>query len=1114
MSKYNFNPDTLERTTQLLYDHIPEFYKTKDRLAQSSNNPLQGQDLRELTKILSVPLAAVRQSIEEMFADYFVDTAGEDILPLIAENIALNLVFKDPDANRRDLGNAIFRRRHKGKPGLLFELATTLSDRLVALQEGWKHVQLCQDLNILRLSRTTPDLRAPSNQHRGSGPTSTIARTVDIQPITKSSGIINPRHVAYWTSISEFYPLRQATPYSLPDGDGDFRFAFDRNNDWKQLRARSTSSADTLKSDKILEGFFAEDPGAWLNVDGRFGVQIAGLPVGTSSQQTLRNAIRIPADDALIKGDIQIDVVEYDHSRLSTKMDIELHQVRLGSGNLPNTSQTRRRKRVTLSTAGITSTGPEPTNLGGNRIPMLKISPNSAVQGHIGATILSISSINQNSIVASSNPDLATSGYLSGSLYVRIPEMQIDGDCWFYIGADGSLHRAYSALGINTVDIPLEIAGPNLVIKSRLHISQPIGPVWPESPETQNSRPFGPPLPSMFTAPVMMHGLKVLRPSANALIGNSARNAIVFGISYQDTMGQKFDPILRLTWKGGDPFSSNPSLATIWQVVNANGKVSQGGKVIPIETRYAALAELIEKRPIGLALAYRFESRVAGAILTPGEIAFTSMTGDTILVHIPQLTANAPNIPEWPRGHTPIKANSIPLQVGIDGSSWVVGSNICKRKSLGQIAPIREARAYRCHEINWRRLCAWQNETSLNKLAATMPNRLDIDPENGLFAISKSNRPQDYHPGPIPAPGSNSVSVTVQKGGTMPLGAMPVDRHRVLNKAPLQATRFISKRGILSDGIDSDRVFENIYSSLAEAFAAISSDPLDHEIIRFEDSSTYPEGTLIWPENLVSLSIFAAENESPLITVNGSNPGAAAYESLFISGVAISIDRAQPVASPLLFKLPKAQKTRLTFISVNDSDCILEPVILEASGEERITIERCTLSQLKINEAVNLYISDTIIDSDFSGSIKSIDAPDAVVFMDRSTIIGPAHIEEAHITDSIIQHPLSAKEQFKGCIRFSSLAPGGQTPRKYRVIRTHPDLGIPIRPLFVSLDRQSPAYLRLRENVNPFLETAASNLGEVGVFNKAEIKETLKGMTHRIAEHSPAGLISGVIRQE
>ena len=114
MSEYAFNPDTLNRTTQLLYDHIPEFYKTRDRLAQNAANLFQKQDLRELTEILAVPLAAMRQSIEEMFADFFVDTAGEDVLALLAENIAIDLIFKNPDANRRDLRQDVFRRRHKG----------------------------------------------------------------------------------------------------------------------------------------------------------------------------------------------------------------------------------------------------------------------------------------------------------------------------------------------------------------------------------------------------------------------------------------------------------------------------------------------------------------------------------------------------------------------------------------------------------------------------------------------------------------------------------------------------------------------------------------------------------------------------------------------------------------------------------------------------------------------------------------------------------------------------------------------------------------------------------------------------------------------------------------
>ena len=1120
MSEYAFNPDTLNRTTQLLYDHIPEFYKTRDRLAQNAANPFQKQDLRELTEILAVPLAAMRQSIEEMFADFFVDTAGEDVLALLAENIAIDLIFKNPDANRRDLRQAVFRRRHKGKPGLLTELANTLSDRLVAFQEGWKHVQLCQDLNILRLERKTPDLRARSNQHLASGPTTTIAKTVDFRSIAEKAGTIHPRHVAYWTSISQFYPVTQATPVKQVDGDSDIRFAFDPNDDWRQLRARATSTDDTLKSDKILEGFFDENPGDWLHKDGRCGVQIAGLPAGTIGQATSRNSVRVPADVGLIKGTVQIEVIQSNQTDFSSKMDFEVHGVKLGAGDLPNATQTSRRRKITLSLSDIMDTPSTTGNLSGTRIPMLKISPQNAVQGHMGATTLLISSNRQNSIVSTKDPELANSGYLSGALYVQIPAMHIKGDCWYYIAADGSLHRAYETMGVHTIDIPLINEGGDLFIPPRLEISQPVGPVWPKAPETQEQRPFSPPLPSMFAPPVLMHGLNVLRSAANIHTRDATRSAIVFALLFQDIGGQVFEPILRLTWKGGDPYSTDPAKAAVWQVVNSAGKVTLGGKSITLEQRFSDLAAIIEKQPNGMALAYRFESQGINTVLTPGEIAFTSVSGDSVLIHVPQLVANAPNIAEWPRGHSPIRANSIALQVGRDGSSWVAGSNICKRKSLGTTAPIQNSKSYRCHDIHWRRLCAWQNETATDKLDPTQPNRIDVDPASGLFAFSKLTQPQDYHklqvtpsPGPEFMPPEHSVTATLQRGATMAIGSVPVDRSRILNETPLQPTRIVSKTGILPDGIDSAKIAGRVYTSLSEAFKDIANDPADHEVIRIEDSATYKEGTLLWPKDPIRLSIIAAENESPLIKIAGSNPNASEYETLFLSGLGIGSEQngLQPTTSLIL---PRAQFTRLTFVTVFDEEIRIEPTVLEASGEERISIEYCAISQLKVVDSVNLYISDSIIDSDYQGIKLSIDAVGAVLSMDRTTLIGPASIEEAHISDSIIFHPLHVREQFKGCIRFSALAPGGQTPRKFRVIRHHPDLGIPIKPLFVSLDRRSPAYLRLRDNANPFLETAASNLGEVGAFNKAEIKETLKGMTHRIKEHTPAGLISGVIRQE
>ena len=166
---YDFDPDHLERTRDLLYALVPEFYKRRDRAAVVAV-PAEPEELRAVIEALAAPLAALRQSIEELYGDLFVESAGARMLPQLAASIGVELVFRDPEANRRDLAAAMGWRRRKGTPSMLEEMARTLADRQVALQEGWKALMLTQDLNIIRPERVLADLRPASVAEHAAAP--------------------------------------------------------------------------------------------------------------------------------------------------------------------------------------------------------------------------------------------------------------------------------------------------------------------------------------------------------------------------------------------------------------------------------------------------------------------------------------------------------------------------------------------------------------------------------------------------------------------------------------------------------------------------------------------------------------------------------------------------------------------------------------------------------------------------------------------------------------------------------------------------------------------------------------------------------------------------------
>jgi hypothetical protein len=559
--------------------------------------------------------------------------------------------------------------------------------------------------------------------------------------------------------------------------------------------------------------------------------------------------------------------------------------------------------------------------------------------------------------------------------------------------------------------------------------------------------------------------------------------------------------MLRLTWAGSDPRGA------VWEGVDS---AAQPLAAADLAARFRALAAtLAEGRP-DLALALRFESPVAGAVLTPGEVAFTAVDGRAVLIHLPQLAASetAQSNPNgtglWPRGPAPLARHSIGVQVGADGSTWLAGSNILLRRSLGQAVPLPGPRHIQRRELGWRRLCPWQNETPGNVLEPTRAGRLDIDPRFGLFALHTADGIVPHPGGPTPPP--PPVTVDMQVGATMEIGALPVDAARLLNCAPRNPTRLVSVSGHLGRSTDPALLALPLHRSLAEALLAMAASGLGEEVVRVVDSGFYLGQALVWPAGPARLTIEAAAGERPVIEVASSVPGAAGYAQFSLSGLALQT----PGGAAAVLALPAAQQIELAFLSVFSAGLTLAVTLREAAGAERLTIRRAMLGPLRLADPGEIVIEDSILDAGAEASLV-LDAARATLTLDRGTVIGRIEVGAVEISDAILAGQVFARERFAGCIRFSLLAPGGETPRKHRVLRTDPATGAALRAPFLSRDRRDAAYLRLDPNGDARLLTGASDGGEVGAFNAARLGELLRGLAVRLAEHTPAGLTTGVV---
>src|SRR6266545_3651215 len=233
------------------------------------------------------------------------------MIPYLAEMVGTELVFPDAESNRRDVRGTVGWRRRKGTPAALEEMGGELSGQSVVLQEGWKRIQLAQDLNLVREERVAPDLRPGVVAEQATGPLDALFHSVDVRNISATTGRRHPRHVAHWLHPTITFPLSEATAVDRTLADSDVRYAMAPLGERRPLRARRIAGDRTPFVDRIQEQHFAATPERWFGQTGGFTIRICGLPAGIARAEPVERVadVRV-AGRQLGRGDVALTALE------------------------------------------------------------------------------------------------------------------------------------------------------------------------------------------------------------------------------------------------------------------------------------------------------------------------------------------------------------------------------------------------------------------------------------------------------------------------------------------------------------------------------------------------------------------------------------------------------------------------------------------------------------------------------------------------------------------------------------------------------------------------------------------------------------------------------------
>lgn len=1097
-----------------LFRALPAMYQVPDV-------PPQGRhELLRLLAVLGVPLATVRQSVQELHADLFVDTADDAMIPYLAEMVGATLEFPDADSNRRDVRGTVGWRRRKGTPTALEEMGGELTGQPVVLQEGWKLVQLAQDLNLLRPERTAVDLRPAVVAEQAEGPLDALAHALDVRAVGARTGRSHPRHVAHWMFPTVTFPLQEATPFDRTEPGTDLRFAFDPLGARATLRARRPTGDRRPFTDRIPEQHFAADPARWFGAEGGFTVRVSGVDaaVAPAADDTGRAASTRTAARSLTGGTVTISLLDRPTRgwRGPVRVSVGLASLTTsGSTWRPTIGSFTERAFADLDASGVVQTAsnvsPDP---GGARVVLLRLSTADGSGRYFPGATFAIAGTGSAAPTATPDSTLAREGFLAGALHVRVPPVQVLGEWFAAVALDGSLYGLADDSGV--LD-HLVLGGERRLAPAGLVATGP-GAAWPPTlPRSELvlvNRACAP-----GRGPVVLHGGRVVRRTGTGFgdIASAARCALSFALQLERAGGAEFRPFQRLEWTGPDPATAT------WTALD-----DQGAALTAAQTpgRLAEVARTARDEAGRSCVAVRFESSASGATACPGEVAWTSDDARTVLVHLPQLDADpVVGAADWPTDPvTPLVSD--PVRMGLDGSTWASDSAALARMSLGDVAPLAAPVDLRRRRVRRRVLCGWDNEDPTASpplvLSPTEAGWLDVDVAHGLFAMSAADPLRPWAAGPAGSPPPPAtVTVGFEDGATMHLGALPAAREPVLDRRLPRPTRLVCGGGALHRDAPADWHDIPRYPTLSAALDAVSATwsaltgDQSHrdraEVIQMEDDATYAGETPRWPRGPVDataagsvsldLTLQAAERRRPTVLVDPAvgwaDPVApVSYDVLEVCGIALGGEGWAGL------EVPPTRTARLTLVTMLHAENTL--TFRTDDEAAAVTVRLCQTGGLRVTGPGVLVVQDSVVDA---GAGPAVDVSSGRTELTRVSVGGTVTAHELEADTTVFDGVVTVQDRFHGCVRYSRVVGGSVLPRTHRAV-----VDVPLR--IVSRNRRDPGWWRLREDCDPAVSAGAEDGTELGAFGSVQLAARLRGFRRRLQEFTPAGLQTGVIRTD
>ncbi|MBA5872983.1 MAG: hypothetical protein GDA66_00330 [Nitrospira sp. CR1.2] len=219
-----------------LYQLLPAVYRMRDAE--------QGGGLRALCEVLAEDIAVLRENLDLLYDDQFIETCADWVAPYIGDVIGyrtLHAVTERTRSARAEVANTIAYRRRKGTATVLEQLARDVTGWNARVVEFFQSLETSQYMNHLRPTNlTTVDLRNWEALERRDTAFNQIAHSVDMRRIETQQGRYNIPNIGLFLWRLGAYAVRRSPAFRVDDQ----RFLFNPLGSNQQLFTRPEAETD------------------------------------------------------------------------------------------------------------------------------------------------------------------------------------------------------------------------------------------------------------------------------------------------------------------------------------------------------------------------------------------------------------------------------------------------------------------------------------------------------------------------------------------------------------------------------------------------------------------------------------------------------------------------------------------------------------------------------------------------------------------------------------------------------------------------------------------------------------------------------------------------------